>query len=123
MQCKKCGLHFRYSDDAESTRSRSTAAILARVGGMLGLHHFYLGYYVFGAVRLALFLGLCGFFVGPQIVNIFQTGRFRVVMDFTDIAGLIFLTVNIISYILAIIESMRITEGVVKTDSKGFVLR
>jgi len=97
--------------------------MLARVGGIMGLHHFYLGHFVFGVVRMALFLGLIGFYIGPQLAHIFDTGQFRVMFDFIDIAGLIFLMCNIISYILAIIESMRITGGIVNTDSKGFLLR
>lgn len=123
MQCKKCGLRFRYSDEAESPCKRSTAAILARVGGIVGIHSFYLGYVVRGIIRVVLFLGLCGLFIGPQLINIFRTGMFRVTLDVFTIAGLVFLVANIISYILAIIESMRISGGVTNTDSKGFILR
>lgn len=123
MQCKKCGLHFRYSDNAESTCKRSTAAILARVGGVMGLHHFYLGNKIRGVLRMVLFLALCGFFIAPQLINIFRTGQFRVALDVIDIAGLAFLVANIISYILAVIESMRISGGITNTDSKGFMLR
>ncbi len=123
MQCKKCGLHFRYSENAESPRKRSTAAILARVGGMLGLHNFYLGQVVRGIIRAALFAAFLGMFIVPQISNIFMTGQFRVAMDFITVGGMIFLVVNIISYILSIIESMRIQCGITNTDSKGFMLR
>ncbi len=123
MQCKKCGLHFRYSENAESTRKRSTAAILARVGGMLGLHSLYLGYYIRGIIRVVLFVGLCGLFIGPQLANIFGTGMFRVDFDFVGISGTILLIVNIISYILAVIESMRLSLGIMNTDSRGFMLR
>ncbi len=123
MQCKKCGLHFRYSENAESDRLRSTAAILARVGGLLGLHDFYLGYIARGAARLVLFIAMCGLFLGPQLANIFKTGMFRVEFDFVDIAGSILLIINIISYVLALIQSMRLAQGLVNKDSKGFLLR
>ena len=123
MQCKKCGLHFRYSENAESTRKRSTASVLARTGGLLGLHHIYLCFYLRGIIRLVLFIGFCGLFVCPQLATIFKTGMFRVEFDAIDICGLIMLIVNIISYVLAIIESMRITEGIINTDSNGFMLR
>ncbi len=123
MQCKKCGLHFRYSDNAESPKKRSTAAVLARVGGLFGLHQIYLGYIVHGIVRIALFVGLIGLFVCPQLAHIFQTGMFRVEFDFVDIAGMVMVILNIISYILAVIDSVRISEGIIKTDSKGFYLR
>lgn len=123
MQCKKCGLHFRYSENAESTRKRSTAAILARVGGVLGLHSMYLGHYVLGAVRIALFVALVGLFLAPQLTTIFQTGMFRITPDFIGIAGMILAVLNIISYVLAVIESMRISMGIKNTDSHGFMLR
>ena len=122
MQCKKCGLHFRYSDSAESTKKRSTAIILARIGGLLGLHRIYLGYIAYGAVRIALFAGLMGLFVCPQLAHIFQTGMFRVEFDFVDIAGMVMVILNIISYILAVIDSVRISEGIINTDSKGLYL-
>ena len=123
MQCKKCGLHFRYSDTAESPKKRATAAVLARVGGLFGLHQLYLGYVVRGIIRIVLFVGLVGLFVCPQLAHIFQTGMFRVEFDFIDIAGMVMVILNIISYILAIIESVRISEGIIKTDSNGFYLR
>ncbi len=123
MQCKKCGLHFRYSENAESTRKRSTAAMLARVGGVFGLHSIYLGYYALGAVRIVLFVALVGLFLGPQLVSIFQTGMFRVTPDFIGIGGMILAILNIISYVLAVIESMRIAFGIKNTDSHGFMLR
>ncbi len=123
MQCKKCGLHFRYSEHAESPCKRSTATILARVGGMMGLHHFYLGSIVKGIIRMALFIAFLGLFVCPQLMCICKTGMFRVELDFIEIAGLVFLVVNIISYVLAIIESLRISEGIMTTDSRGFFLR
>ncbi|MDE7463657.1 MAG: TM2 domain-containing protein [Clostridiales bacterium] len=123
MQCRKCGLRFRYSEEAESPCKRSTAAILARVGGIVGAHSFYLGYALRGVIRIVLFLGLIGLFIGPQLVNIFRTGMFYVKPDVFTIAGMVFLVANIISYILAIIESMRISSGITNTDSRGFYLR
>ncbi len=123
LQCKKCGLHFRYSENAESNRLRSTASVLARVGGVLGLHSFYLGYVMRGIIRLLLFVAMCGLFIGPQLANIFTTGMFRVEPDFVDIAGAVLLVVNIVSYLLAVVESMRISQGIIRTDSKGFLLR
>ncbi len=89
----------------------------------MGLHSFYLGYVVRGIVRTVMFMALCAFFIGPQLINIFKTGMFRVALDFFDIAGMIMLVANIISYVLAIIESMRISCGITNTDSKGFMLR
>lgn len=123
MQCKKCGLHFRYSENAESTRKRSTAAIFARVGGVFGLHDLYLGYYLLGVIRVVLFVAMCGLFIAPQLVNITQTGMFRIANDFVGIAGAVLLVINIISYVLAVVESMRISMGIKSTDSNGFVLR
>lgn len=123
MQCKKCGLHFRYSENAKSPKLRSTAVLFSRVGGLLGLHHFYLGFYLRGAIRIVLFLGLCGLFFAPQLAHIFSTGSFRVEFDFIDIAGMTALIFNIISYILAVIESVRISEGILATDADGLFLR
>ncbi len=123
MQCKKCGLHFRYSEEAESPCKRATAAIMARVGGIVGVHSFYLGYKLRGIIRVLLFLGLCGLFIGPQAVSIFGTGMFRVTPDAFTVLGLVLLVANIISYILAVVESMRISAGIINTDSKGFMLR
>ncbi len=123
MQCKKCGLRFRYSEEAESPCKRATAAIMARVGGIVGVHSFYLGYKIRGIIRVVLFLGLCGLFIGPQLASIFGTGMFRVKPDAFTVSGLVLLVANIISYILAVIDSMRISAGIINTDSKGFMLR
>ena len=123
MQCKKCGLHFRYSDGAESMRKRSTASILARIGGIMGLHWLYLGHYLRGIIQLILFVGFLGTYIAPQLAHIFATGQFRVVFDAIDIIGMILLVTNIILYVLAIIDSMRISGGIINTDSSGFMLR
>ncbi len=89
----------------------------------MGLHQLYLGFFFRGILRMVLFIAMLGFFVGPQLAHICMYGTFRVEYDFVDIIGLILLVVNIISYILAIVESMRITEGIIATDSGGFLLR
>lgn len=123
VSCKKCGLRFRYADNAESLRKRSTAAILARVGGVMGLHWFYLGYFVRGIIQALLFVGFICSYVVPQLSNIFSTGQFRVVFDAVDVIGMILLVVNIITYVLSIIDSMRLSGGILNTDSSGLMLR
>lgn len=122
--CTNCGLKFKYNTKENISKcKRSTACILAYIFGALGLHNFYLGYFVKGVIRLTLFILFCGFFVSPQIMMLISTGNFRITYDYYGIFGLVMLGIVVVSYLLCIVEFVNIILGNINTDARGYKLK
>lgn len=122
-ECPHCGLHFKYRNRSGASRcKRSTASYLCLAFGALGLHHFYLGYFMRGAVRLALFMAFCGLFISPLMMSIASSGTVSYTVDALGICGLIALAVNAVSYAICLMDFVHLILGDTKTDAKGLTL-
>ncbi len=122
-ECPNCGLRFKYRNrSGASGCKRSTATYLALVFGSLGLHHFYLGYFIKGAIRLTLFVAFCGLFVSPLVQSSLSTGAIAYKLNALGICGIVALVVQIISFLIAMKDFVSLVLGDVKTDAKGLTL-
>lgn len=122
-QCPQCGLNFKYTQPVESKSKRSTAAILAAIFGGMGMHSFYMGFFLRGALRLVVFLLFCGLFVSPQVMNIINTGSIYFALNVTGILGVAALLLYAVSRALSIAEFVHLILGEADSDAKGFKLR
>lgn len=133
-ECPNCSLRFKYKEEApmeenvyhratESKCSKKTACILSYLFGSLGLHNFYLGYYIVGTIRMIIFLVFCGAFVSPQVMSLLETGNFRITYDYFGIFGLVMLGIIAISFIISKVEFIKIMLGESAFDSKGLPLK
>lgn len=122
--CPNCGLSFKYREEnTQSNCKRSTASILCYLLGPLGIHSFYLGYFLRGTIRLVLFLLFCGTFVSPQIMQLVSTGNFRITYDYYGIFGLVMLGVTVVSWVVSMVEFVHLILGDTDRDAKGLKLR
>lgn len=119
--CPYCDLRFKYNQRApqKSKCKRSTACVLTHLFGVLGIHSFYMGYFLRGIIRLVLFVVFCGFFVSPQLVNIAKYGMFRITFDMFGVFGLLSAVFIFISYCICIVEFVNIVLGKTNADANG----
>lgn len=122
-ECPHCGLRFKYPERKESRCRRSTACVLSFLFGGIGLHNFYLGFFLKGVIRMALFLAFCGFFLSPQLLHVFNEGRLVITFNAMGIVGLLALAAYLVSYMLAMAEFVYLVLGVRYQDSKGLRLQ
>ena len=87
VACPRCGARDRdaaVEDQEISPKSFTIAIILANLSGLMGLHHFYLGNIVHGALDLSLFVITVILFVlshVPGLESLFALAILTLIID------------------------------------------